>query len=82
MIAYLAILASTISGLAGLGLWSVTLTALALFSLSQSEYGSVYKRANSLGHGDALYATVAQSAFNAVAATSAGYAFGWLLKLI
>lgn len=82
MVAFIAIFAAALSGYAGVGVWAVALTAIALASLSHAEYGSLYRRGRDLGLGDVVQSTVLQSFGNALVATTAAYVAGWLLRLV
>lgn len=82
MIGFTAIFAAAVSGYAGLGLWTIALTALALVSLSQAEYGSLYRRGRALGLTDFTQATLLQSICNALLATTGAYAVGLVLRVI
>lgn len=82
MIAYTAIFAAALSGYAGVGLWAVALTAIALASLSYAEYGGLYRRGKELGLIGMTQSTMLQSATNALLATGAAYAVGCVFRLI
>jgi hypothetical protein len=82
MIGFTAIFAAALSGYAGLGLWTIALTALALFSLSQAEYGHLYRRGRALGLGEITQSTMLQSACNALLATCGAYGVGLVLRLV
>ena len=82
MIAYTAIFASALSGYAGVGLWAIPLTAIALASLSYAEYGGLYRRGKELGLISVVNSTLLQSACNALMATAIAYAVGLLFRLM
>jgi hypothetical protein len=82
MVAYTAIFAAAMSGYASLGLWAVPLTALALVMLSHAEYAGLYRRGKELGLIGMTQSTMLQSALNALAATGAAYAVGWVFRLL
>ncbi|MDO9383944.1 MAG: hypothetical protein Q7T86_13895 [Hyphomicrobiaceae bacterium] len=82
MIAYTAIFAAALSGYAGVGLWAVALTALALASLSHAEYGGLYRRGKELGLIGVPQSTMLQSACNALMATGTAYAVGLVFRLV
>lgn len=82
MIAYTVILASALSGYAGVGLWAIPLTALALVMLSHAEYGGLYRRGKALGLDGEVTSTILQSACNAAIACGGAYAVGLLFRLI
>jgi hypothetical protein len=82
MIAYTAIFASALSGYAGVGLWTVPLTAIALASLSYAEYGGLYRRGRELGLMGMTHSTMLQSVTNALLATGAAYTVGWVFRMI
>lgn len=82
LIGYTAILAAALSGYAGLGLWTIALTALALVSLSQAEYGHLYRRGRELGLSALVQSTLWQSICHALIATTGAYAVGLLFRLI
>lgn len=82
LIGFTAIFAAAVSGYAGLGLWAIGLTALALFSLSQAEYGHLYRRGRALGLSEVTTSTMLQSACNALLATTGAYAVGLVLRLV
>lgn len=79
---FTAIFAAAVSGYAGLGIWTIALTALALFSLSQAEYGHLYRRGRALGLTDITTSTMLQSACNAMLATTGAYAMGLVFRFI
>lgn len=82
MIAYTAIFAAALSGYAGVGIWAIALTALALASLSHAEYGGLYRRGKELGLIGVTQSTMLQSATNALLATGAAYAVGLVFRLV
>lgn len=82
MIAYTAIFAAALSGYAGVGLWAVALTAVALVSISQAEHAGLYRRGKALGLTDATNATMLQSAMNALLASGGAYGVGLVLRLV
>lgn len=82
MIAYTAIFASALSGYAGIGVWAVALTALALVSLSHAEYGVLYRRGKELGLTDITHSTMLQSLCNALIASGGAYAVGLVFRLV
>lgn len=82
MIAYTAIFAAALSGYAGVGIWAIALTAIALISLSHAEYGGLYRRGKEMGVTGLVQSTLLQSACNALIATAGAYAVGLLFRLM
>jgi hypothetical protein len=82
LIGFTAIFAAAVSGYAGVGLWAIAATALALFLLSQAEYGHLYRRGRDLGLSGAVQSTLLQSACNALLATTGAYAVGLVFRLL
>lgn len=81
MIGFTAIFGAALSGYAGVGVWAIVMAAIALVSLSQAQYGALYRRAHGLGLTEITHSTLLQSLLNALTATSVAYAFGWLIRL-
>jgi hypothetical protein len=82
MVAYLAILGAALCGYAGVGPWALALSAIALASISQMQYATIYKRARDLGHSEAAFSTSLQSFGNALVASGSAYAMGLVLRII
>jgi hypothetical protein len=76
MVGFLTIFGAALSGYAGVGIWAILLSALALLSLSQARYGALYLRADSLGLSSAAQPYLLISALNAVATTAIAYVAG------
>ena len=82
MIAYLAIFCVGLAGYAGVGPWAIGAAALALASLSYTEYGRIYERSRELGIYRIIDSGMVRSLCNAVIASTAAYGFGWLMRSI
>ena len=82
MLGFLAILAASLSGFGGLGVWAVAACAIALASLSYAEHYQLYRRGQEMGLTDVLRGTVLRSFGNALMATSGAYVGGLLLRLL
>ena len=82
MIGYMSIFGAAISGYADLGVWTVAATAIALASLSQAEYSTLYRRGKELGLTEVTLSTALQSFANALIAATSAYAMGWIFRLI
>lgn len=82
VIGFLIIFGSSLAGYAGSGPWAVALAALGLLALSYAERQSMSRRLADLGADSVIAGSMATSAFNAVCATGAAYAFGVLLRLL
>ncbi len=82
MIGFTVIFAAAISGYAGLGIWAIAVTAIALVSLSYAEYSGLYRRGQELGLTSLTQSTLLQSACNAAIATTGAYAAGLVLRMI
>ena len=82
MIGFVAIFAAAVSGYAGVGVWTVVLTAIALLSLSQARYGMLHQRAGAVGLGHAAKPFFLISVLNALAATSFAYGFGVTMQFV
>ncbi len=82
MIGFLAVFASSVSGYAGIGIWAIAASSLALAALSQAEYGWLYKQARDGGHDAAAQSTAMHSLANALLASSAAYVAGVALRFL
>lgn len=82
MIGFLAIFAAALSGYAGIGIWAVAASALALAALSQAQYGEIYQDARDRGHSGAAFETVLSSLMNSVLAAGGAYTVGVFLRLL
>ncbi|RUO97828.1 hypothetical protein [Hyphomicrobium sp.] len=82
VIGYLAILGAAICGYAAVGAWAVLVAALALASLSQAEYGALYRRSAELGLGSLGFSVAMKSLGNALLASGGAYVGGVLLRLL
>lgn len=82
MIAYLAILSTSLAGFAGVKVWAIAAGAIALASISFARYRALYDRANEAGLSRIVDAVLLRSFANALVAASAAYGFGWALRLV
>ena len=82
LLAYAAIIATALAGLAGLGPWVICAGAIALASLSQWMFGDLYRRGREAGLTAIVDGTMLRSLGNAVVASIAAYGLGWGLRLI
>ena len=82
MFGFLAIFAAALAGFAGVGVWAIAASAIALASLSYAEHFSLYRRGQELGHLDALRGTALRSFGNALIAAGGSYACGCLLRIL
>lgn len=80
MIGFLAVFSSALSGYAGIGVWAIAASALALAALSQAEYTPLYKRAREHGLTDVAQTTIVQSLLNALAASGGAYLVGMVVR--
>lgn len=81
MLGYLAVLGSTLSGLAELPHWTIGVAAIALMSASQAQYRRTLLRAHAAGLVGIGDVALLKSAIHAAAASAAAYAGGWLISL-
>ncbi len=82
MVGYIAILGAAICGYASVGAWAIAISALALASLSQAEYGTLYRRTAELGLSSAGFSVAMKSLGNALLASGGAYLGGVLLRLL
>lgn len=82
LLAYLAIVATALAGLSGLGPWAIVAGAVALASISQSMFGDLYRRGREDGLMALVDMVILKSLSNAVLASAAAYGLGWGLRLM
>lgn len=82
VVGYLAILGAAICGYASVGAWAIAISALALASLSQAEYGALYRRTAELGPGSIGFSVAMKSLGHALLASGGAYLGGILLRLL
>ena len=78
MLAYLALIAGALAGYAGLQPWTIGASTVALCSLSYATYGHDLGRARDFGLRDVVDGVLWRSLLNALIASGAVYAAGWL----
>jgi hypothetical protein len=82
VIGYFAILGAALCGFASAGAWTIVVAAIALASLSQVEYGHLYRRAAEADMGALGFTTALKSLGNALLASGGAYLGGIILRLI
>ncbi|MGD9785658.1 MAG: hypothetical protein AB7E80_05390 [Hyphomicrobiaceae bacterium] len=79
MLGFLTIFAATLAGYTGVGSWSIAAAAIGLTSMSYARHQRLYERGQELGLSNVVESTLLRSCANALAASCAGYGFGWLI---
>lgn len=82
LLGYLAVFGSSLGGYAGLGPWVIAVAAIALASISYGEHARTYERGREFGIYEIVDSTTVRSVCNAVIASAAAYAFGWLMRTV
>lgn len=79
---YLALFGSALGGYARLGPWVIAVAAIALASVSRSQYSNLYERGRDLGLTQIMNVAMLRSFGNALAAAGVAYVGGWLLRVL
>lgn len=82
LVGFIAIFGAVICGYASVGAWAIVITTLALASLSQAEYGNLYRRTTEAGLGSLGFSVAMKSFGNALLASSGAYLGGVLLRFL
>lgn len=82
LVGFIAIFGAVICGYASVGAWTIVIATLALASLSQAEYGALYRRTAELDLGSLGFSVALKSLGNALLASSGAYLGGVLLRLL
>jgi hypothetical protein len=82
MLAFMAILTTSICGLAGAPLWTAAVCALALATISYARHQALFERAADHGMQDAIDQTLLSSLANGFAAGVIAYGCGAALRLL
>lgn len=82
MIGFIAIFAAALSGYAGVGVWVIGATAIALAAISYAEHEGLYRRGNELGLGRLVEGVLLRSLGNAVLVSVVAYAGGAIVRLL
>lgn len=79
---YFAVFGASLGGYAGLGPWVIAIAAIALASVSRTQYSDIYERGRDLGLLHTIDAIMLRSFGNALLAAGVAYGGGWMLRVI
>ena len=82
MVGYLAIFGAALAAYAGLGLWAIGASGIALASISHFDHAHAHERGRELSLHGIIDSVVVRSMLNGMIASGAAYGFGWLMRAI